>query len=163
MPATGRRKHRVMDHGWAIEHPAEAAYSRARWAALRRAVLAPLRRQQRTLLPYEHVRARFPIRGQRDLGLRTVSLSQIVGSQGRYGDFDREFGPRTARTADRWKSIYRARGRNVELPPIELYKLGDVYFVADGHHRVSVARHAGQLDIAARDRAADRRTSDARP
>src|SRR5687768_15629573 len=152
-----------MDHGWGIEHPTEAAFSRARWATLRRAVLAPLRRQQRSLLPFEDVRARFAIRGQRDLGLCTVLLAQIVGSQGRYGDFDREFGPRTTRTADRWKSIHRARGHNVELPPVELYKLGAIYFVADGHHRVSVARHAGQLDIAARVRAADRRATDARP
>ena len=79
-----------------------------------------------------------------------MPLANIVGSQGRYRDFDRSFLPRTPQTAERWKHVNRARRDNVELPPVELFKLSNVYFVVDGNHRVSVARRAGQVDIRAR-------------
>lgn len=78
-----------------------------------------------------------------------VPLAAIVGSQGRYREFDRRFRPRTARTADRWKQVSRARARHMELPPVDLYQLSGIYFVTDGNHRVSVARQSGQVDIRA--------------
>lgn len=121
--------------------------------ARRRALLAlirdTLRRQQRELLPYSAVASRFLIRGQIARGIRLVPLAQIIGSQGRYEDFDRSFLPRNERTAERWKRLSAARSNNVDLPPVELYKLGAIYFVADGNHRVSLARYLGQPDIQA--------------
>lgn len=128
----------------------DVAFAAARWQAEREALRATLVRQRKELLPFDAVRSRFLVRGQYDGGIQMVPLDQIVGSQGRYADFDRHFRPRTAHTEERWKRVSRARRRNVELPPIELYKLGGVYFVADGNHRVSVARQAGQLDIQGR-------------
>jgi len=132
------------------ETGADADYAGARWQAGLRLVVDTLRRQRHDLLPYEAVASRLLVRGQLDRGLQTVPLAKIIGSQGRYADFDRRFLPRSTHTAERWKSISRARARNLELPPVELYKLGEIYFVADGNHRVSVARYAGQLDIEAR-------------
>ena len=129
---------------------ADADYASARWHAVLGIALNILRRQRRELLPYAEVASHFLIRGQHDLGLQTVPLAKIVGSQGRYADFDRHFLPRSTHTAERWKSVSRAHHRNVELPPVELYKLGGIYFVADGNHRISVARYAGQIDITAR-------------
>jgi hypothetical protein len=109
-----------------------------------------VRLQNRTLLSYNEVASHFLIRGQHDLGLQNVPLAKIVGSQGRYADFDRRFLPRSTHTAARWKSVSLARARSIELPPVELYKLGGIYFVADGNHRISVARYSGQLEITAR-------------
>ncbi len=132
-----------------IDDPTDSDFTRARQRALRRTVLSVLRRQRSTLLPFEEVRAHLApfVRGQYDRGIQQVPLANIIGSQGRYSDFDRSFLPRGTRTEERWTSVNRARYRNIELPPVELYKLGDIYFVADGNHRVSVARHCGQVDI----------------
>lgn len=96
------------------------------------------------LLPFEEVRQRLPFEGQHYLGLRTVRLEKIVGSVGRYRDFDRAFLPQQSETQYRWQSIEEARAHGVVLPPVELYKIGDAYFVKDGNHRVSVARTHGQ-------------------
>jgi hypothetical protein len=82
--------------------------------------------------------------------MRTVPIERIVGSVGRYRDFDRVFLPRQDRTKQRWQNVDRAHHEGVDLPAIELYRLGDVYFVRDGNHRVSVARERGQAFIDAR-------------
>ena len=72
-----------------------------------------------------------------------MEVDKIVGSVGRRRDFDRSFLPARASMAERWKRIDRAVHRGEDLPPVELYKIGDAYFVVDGHHRVSVARYHG--------------------
>lgn len=79
----------------------------------------------------------------------SIPLDKIVGSVGRYKDFTRDFLPRNAHLAPRWARIEDALGSLEGLPPIEVYKIGDVYFVADGNHRVSVARANGFTDIEA--------------
>ncbi len=122
-------------------------FSRARWGALIGQLLAMLRRQPNDLLPFEEVRKRLNVRGQHELGYRSVPLAQIVGSQGRYSDFDRKFAPLHEATRQRWLSIDRAHHQNVALPAVELYKIGAIYFVKDGNHRISVARMQGMLEI----------------
>ena len=89
----------------------------------------------------------LPFRGQRYIGLHEVPIDKIVGSMGRYRDFDRAFLPRQKRTKDRWINIGKAHYADVILPPVELYKIGEVYFVIDGNHRVSVARERGQIEV----------------
>jgi hypothetical protein len=131
------------------EQPGDADFSRARRQAAFSTILDILRRHPRDLLPYEEVRSRFHIRSQHDRGIEVVPLAKIIGSQGRYTDFNRSFLPRGSLTKERWTQVSLARHQNIELPPVELYKLGGIYFVADGNHRVSVARHAGQIDIEA--------------
>jgi hypothetical protein len=66
-----------------------------------------------------------------------------VGSEGRFHEFDRAFYPRVARSKDRWLRIDQAHYDDVTLPPVELIKVGQGYFVRDGNHRVSVARARG--------------------
>lgn len=83
-------------------------------------------------------------------GCRTVPLRQIRGSEGRYREFDISFRPLQSHSAARWKSIAAARRMGVALPPVELIQVGDVYFVRDGHHRISVARALGQTEIEAK-------------
>ena len=100
--------------------------------------------QSNELLPFDEVRERLPLRGQHSIGLRQVEIDKIIGSIGRYRDFDRAFLPLQSRTKGRWVSIDKAHYEQIHLPPVELYKLGEVYFVKDGNHRVSVARERGQ-------------------
>lgn len=122
-------------------------FFRARRQAFLAWLMAAFNRTSNELLPLEEVRSRVNIRGQHHLGHQAVRLDQIVGSEGRYADFDRRFLPRHDSTRSRWISIDRAHYQDVGLPAVELYKIGDIYFVKDGNHRVSVARQQGQLEI----------------
>lgn len=126
---------------------AQDDFERAYWRSMWRSLIARVTGRNNELLPFDAVRRSLPYRGQRDLGLQTVSLDRIVGSVGRYRDFDRAFLPVQRETTDRWIRISKARYQDVPLPPVELYKIGDVYFVKDGNHRVSVARERGQVEI----------------
>lgn len=114
----------------------ERAYRKAFW----RKVITWLTGEPNTLLPFYDVRDHMPIKGQHYLGLQQVPIERIVGSLGRYRDFDRVFLPRQSHTRNRWLNIDRAHYEKIELPPVDLYKMGDIYFVRDGNHRVSVAR-----------------------
>jgi hypothetical protein len=77
------------------------------------------------------------------LGIRTVAVESIVGSEGRYADFDDEFLPLGGSSEEKWRSVYAALRSGEDLPPVSLLKVGDAYFVRDGNHRVSVARWLG--------------------
>ncbi len=122
---------------------AEGDYGRVRRRAWWRDVVARLAGRQNQLLSYEAVKRSLKLGGPIYRGVKTVPIAQIVGSVDRYRDFDDVFLPKQDSTANRWKSIARAFYSDVDLPPIRLYKVGDAYFVMDGHHRVSVAREQG--------------------
>lgn len=130
-----------------IDHLANQDFERALLKSFFRKVVTWLTGKSNDLLPFDTVKERMPLRGQHYVGLRQVPIDQIVGSMGRYRDFDRAFLPRQTRTRDRWISIDRAHYQEVVLPPVELYKMGEVYFVKDGNHRVSVARERGQAFV----------------
>jgi len=125
------------------EFRADSDYWRVRRRALFRDILARLSGRQNRLLSFEEVKHALRLGGPVYRGTQPAPLAQIVGSVDRYRDFDREFLPAQNHTANKWKSIARAFYSDVDLPPVKLYKVGDVYFVLDGHHRVSVARDQG--------------------
>lgn len=127
-----------------FDQMADADYRQARRKGFFNMVESWLTGKSADLLPLDEVRRRLPIKGQRELGAQPVPLDKIVGSEGRYRDFDRAFLPRREHTRSRWMSIDVAHYHDVPLPPVALYKIGDVYFVRDGNHRVSVARERGQ-------------------
>ena len=102
-----------------------------------------------SLLNFDEIRREIPWQGQYDLGMHEIMLDDIVGSVGRYQDFDRTFLPRHIRSRDRWINIDKLHIKDISLPPIEVYKIDQVYFVKDGNHRVSVARERGQVYIEA--------------
>ena len=83
-------------------------------------------------------------------GIITVAIASIVGSEGRVEDFDNEFNPLAMHNRDRWTGIAAARRQGKVLPPVELIRVGDEYYVRDGHHRISVAKASGQQEIEAR-------------
>lgn len=128
---------------------ASQRFNQARMRAFWTATWAFLRRQNIDLLRFEEVKQRLRLRDERYLGLQEVDLEKIVGSVGRYKDFTRNFLPKTNAIRSRWQRL-DAMARGPEgFPPIELYKVGDAYFVVDGNHRVSVARQLGMKNIEA--------------
>jgi hypothetical protein len=122
-------------------------FAHARFKAYWNRILSILAGQPTTLLSYNEVKEKLHIGGPIYRGVKTVEVKKIVGSLNRYHQFDRAFLPLEDQISNRWQSIDRAFYQDVNLPPVVLYKVGEVYFVVDGHHRVSVAREQGQLDI----------------
>ena len=124
---------------------AEKDFASARRKALLRRIGAFLRRDRGSnrLLSFEEAARGLGALEQVRLGIRDVPVSKIVGSVGRYTDFDRAFLPSKGYLGERWKRIDRMMQRSGRLPPVSLYKIGEDYFVLDGNHRVSVARYHG--------------------
>jgi hypothetical protein len=101
------------------------------------------------MLPFDEVVAALGATSRTAAGEQLIPLDSIVGTvDRRHSDFDREFRP-SAGARDRWQRIAQARKRGEVMPPIDVYRIGDLYFVRDGHHRVSVARAMGDREIAA--------------
>jgi hypothetical protein len=102
------------------------------------------------ILPFDEVVAALGRVGERDAGLQVIPLHTIVGTVDRATGFDRQFRPTTQRVRTRWERIAAAMRRGEAMPPIDVYRIGEVHFVKDGHHRVSVARALGHHEIEAR-------------
>ena len=132
-----------------ISEQARADFQRARFKAFMNRVWATLSGRPTTLLSYDDIKEKLRIGGPIYRGVKTVRVDQIAGSLNRYHEFDRVFLPVSDKLADRWQSVNRAFYQEISLPPVVLYKVGQVYFVVDGHHRVSVAREQGQIYIEA--------------
>lgn len=118
-------------------------FERARRKAWLNAVTALFSGRKNELWSFEEVSRLVGSSNQSYKGMQTIAIEHIVGSVDRYADFDRQFLPAQTNTRQRWTSIDRAYYEDVTLPPVTLYKLGDVYFVKDGNHRVSVAHQKG--------------------
>jgi hypothetical protein len=91
------------------------------------------------LLSFEEVKEKLQLHDSTYKGLQEIELDKIVGSTGRYRDFTRTFLPKNDTTQERWQRV-DSIAHEAGFPPIEVYKVGEVYFVSDGNHRVSVAR-----------------------
>ena len=128
-----------------LEEQVDREFAAARRRAKLRRLRARLRRKpgEQSLLSFEEVRRSSRAYGGIRRGRATVELSRIVGSAGKHDWFDAGFMPLRALSRERWKRIDRAFRLGHELPPVILYGLGGLYFVKDGHHRVSVARFHG--------------------
>lgn len=138
-----------MDFGARLGYQADEAFSQAHRRAFLQRVLGVLRRQQPAdLLSFDTVRDKLKIRGQHYAGVQSIPLAKIVGSVGRYQEFDRAFLPTQEHIRERWKRIYEV-AHDAGFPPIDVYQVGDVYFVRDGHHRVSVLKEIGATVVEA--------------
>ena len=122
-------------------------FSKARTRALLSRIAHLLGPARDRLLPFEEVRRLLKPMRETYEGVQAVALDRIVGSEGRYRDFNRHFLPKHERLRDRWVSIDLAHYSEIELPPVRLYEIGGLYFVRDGNHRVSVAALRGQTHI----------------
>jgi hypothetical protein len=99
------------------------------------------------MLPFHEVVDAIGYLGESRIGLRVITLGSIVGSVDRGRDFDRRFRPTSGRVRERWERLALAARRGEHVPPIEVYRVGELHFVADGHHRVSVAHALGLATI----------------
>ena len=125
---------------------AQTDFTRARRRRALARLAARLRREPADfdwVLPFEEVVEALGRRGERHVGLESIPLDSIVGTVGRGRDFDRGFRPTSGRTRGRWERIAAAARKGESFPPIDVYRIGEVHFVKDGHHRVSVARAQG--------------------
>ena len=123
-------------------------FQAARQRAAIQEVLARITGRPNELLSYEEVAEKLKLRIRSERGIQQIPIDAIVGSVGRYTDFTRTFLPRRAGDKDRWTGV-RLAFMEAGAPPIEVYKVGDVYFVIDGNHRVSIARQEGAKTIEA--------------
>jgi len=131
-----------------LETRVRSDFSKARFKSFINQAKAVLSGQRPpTLLSYEEIKEKLRIGGPIYRGMKTIRVDQIAGSLNRYHEFDRAFLPKDDQLAERWQKVDRAFYQEVNLPPVVLYKVGEVYFVVDGHHRVSVARGQGQTFI----------------
>jgi hypothetical protein len=124
--------------------------------ARRRQVLARLAHRLRRepddvnlILPFDDVLAALGRRGERSLGVQSIPLDSVVGTVDSTRDFDRRFRPTSNRVRARWERLALAQRRGESVPPIDVYRIGDLHFVKDGHHRVSIAMATGQRTIEA--------------
>jgi hypothetical protein len=124
-------------------------YVRSRRHGQRGSFWSSRSRDSRHLLDLSKIEGGCQVDSRCYAGLHTVPIEQIRGSEGRSDDFDRHFHPLQDHCMSRWLRVARARDQDKVLPPVVLIQVGDVYFVRDGHHRISVARALGQLDIEA--------------
>jgi uncharacterized ParB-like nuclease family protein len=128
-------------------------FDAARFRAFTRSVSSILTRRARRQPSIEPVLEAAGLEGRSYAGIQEIPLDRVVGSAAppsKTGDFDPGFLPVNRRLRDRWTRIYEAMVEGDELPPIDVYKVGDDYYVIDGHHRVSVARSLGRATINAR-------------
>ena len=128
---------------------AQFDFSRARRRRALARLAARLRRVDdvNQILPFEEVVRALGRIGERRLGLQLIPLDSIVGTIDRSREFDRDFRPTSPRVRERWERINLAQRKGEPMPPIDVYRIGELHFVKDGHHRVSVARSLGHKDI----------------
>ncbi len=138
-----------MTDNHSLTERARADYSRARFKAFVNNIWSLIQGSPNQLLSYDEIKEKLRIGGPIYRGVQTVPVKQITGSLNRYHQFDRAFLPTQQETAERWQRVNLAFYNDISLPPVVLYKVGEVYFVVDGHHRVSVAREQGQIFIEA--------------
>jgi hypothetical protein len=131
---------------------AQFDFGRARRRRALSRLAAAMRREPsdvNVILPFEEVVEALGRRGERRVGLQSIPLDSIVGTVDRGREFDRAFRPTSGRVRTRWERIATATRQGQGMPPIDVYRIGELHFVKDGHHRVSVARELGWETIEA--------------
>lgn len=130
-----------------VKHEADTDFSKARSRATIQKIVNLLNPSRHEMLSLREVREALRPKSESYRGLQVVPLDRIVGSEGRYSDFNKQFLPRHEHLRRRWTRVDEALLEQINLPPIRLYEIGGVYFVRDGNHRVSVARSQGGRSI----------------
>ncbi|MDR2552569.1 MAG: transcriptional regulator [Treponema sp.] len=123
-----------------LKHQAAEDFSKARTREIFSRIMHIMDAGRDRLLSLADVKELLRPRGESYRGMQAVPVNLIVGSEGRYHDFNKYFLPRSDHLRSRWERVDEARLSDITLPPIQLYEIGGVYFVRDGNHRVSVAR-----------------------
>jgi uncharacterized ParB-like nuclease family protein len=118
-------------------------FYKARRLGFWKRLIRHLFRESTELVDYKTLHDHIHVTSQRDCGVQTIPISKIVGSLGRHNEFDRNFMPVNETSEERWESVDAALLSGKDLPAIEVFKVGELYFVIDGNHRVSASRIQG--------------------
>ena len=127
----------------AFQNMARSDFGRLRTRETITRILSILKARQDEMLSLGDVRSLLRPESETYRGMQTIAIKRIVGSEGRYKDFNRAFLPRHDKLMRRWISVDMAHYQDVPLPPIKVFEIGGAYFVRDGNHRVSVAKAQG--------------------
>ncbi|MBN1897427.1 MAG: transcriptional regulator [Spirochaetes bacterium] len=130
-----------------IDKKASQDFDLARFKAFLDKIFSLIKKDKNELLSFEIVKQYLMPYNQSYVGVKSIPIKDIIGSEGRYRDFNKNFLPLGSSTRGRWVNIGKAHYKEIELPPIQVYKIGDLYFVKDGNHRVSVAKEKGMKYI----------------
>lgn len=130
------------------QYDLQEKWARARRKVLVQRVVSAFKKESMDLIPFEEVRTRLHLTQKYYRGLEDIELARIRGSVGRYRDFTSAFLPRRKHLRQRWERV-KAVVSSQGMPPIEVYQVGEAYFVLDGNHRVSIARQEGMKIIEA--------------
>lgn len=122
---------------------AESDFARARNKALFNEIQHLLTPEEAAMISLKAVRKVIKTQSETYIGMKVIPIYKIVGSEGRYRDFDNQFFPKRSIIKERWEHVDEAVIKDIVLPPIKVYELGGLYFVRDGNHRVSVAKSKG--------------------
>jgi hypothetical protein len=126
-----------------FQNMARSDFGRLRTRETITRILSLLKARQDEMLSLGDVRSLLRPDSETYKGMRTIAIDRIVGSEGRYKDFNRAFLPRHDKLMRRWMNVDMAHYQDVQLPPIKVFEIGGAYFVRDGNHRVSVAKAKG--------------------
>lgn len=126
-----------------VNNQAKDDFNRARNRALINELQNFLAPDKKKLLSFHDVKKILKPQNEVYVGMKSVPINKIIGSEGRYRDFDNHFLPRSGYLRQRWERVDQAHLTDIPLPPIQLYEIGGMYFVRDGNHRVSVAKAQG--------------------
>lgn len=121
----------------------ELDFKKARHKALFNEIQHFLNPEEARLISFGQIKDILKPKSQSYIGMKTIPINEIVGSEGRYKDFDNKFFPKNSHVKERWERVDDAVIKDIILPPIKVYELGGLYFVRDGNHRVSVAKSKG--------------------
>jgi hypothetical protein len=130
-----------------INYQARDDFNKARSKATISGILNALTPERQKLLSLGDIRRLIKPKSETYIGMKAVDINLIIGSEGRYNDFNRTFLPKKEFIRSRWESIDKAHLKSIILPAIKLYEISGSYFVRDGNHRVSVAKLQGVLSI----------------
>lgn len=122
---------------------AETDFTKARNKALFNTIQHLLNPEEAAMISFKTVKQILKPQTETYAGMQVIPIDKIVGSEGRYKDFDNKFFPKNTFMKERWEHVDEAVIKDIVLPPIKVYELGGIYFVRDGNHRVSVAKSKG--------------------
>ncbi len=121
----------------------EEDFNRAKNKAFFNEIQHFLTPEEASLISLNDVKQMIKPTNETYIGMKVIPIEKIVGSEGRYNDFDNRFFPKSSHLKNRWEHVDQAAIESIDLPPIKVYEIAGLYFVRDGNHRVSVAKSRG--------------------
>lgn len=126
-----------------IQTQSESDFAKAKSKAFFNEIQHLLTPEEATLISLNDVKKLIKPQNETYVGMKTIPIEKVVGSEGRYQDFDNKFFPKSSHLKNRWQHVDEAAIQAIDLPPIKVYEISGLYFVRDGNHRVSVAKARG--------------------